>query len=557
MNTSKPSISAGRRAAIYVRVSSEHQGEKASPDEQEADCRKLAEERDLIVVGTYRDIEKYRVKKRLVEPSATRTDRPGLLAMLRDGQAGVFDVIIAWKEDRLYRGLRPMLFVLEEIQANRLDVLLARETFDIKMAPIKAWVAGMELESMKERMTMGVKARLKAGKANCGQDSYGYRRNGEVYEIVAEEAKWIQQIYAWYNDNVPIMEIRRRLIEANAPQKGSSVNRKTRWARSSIQAVFKQAVLYATGIKIYRRAGEPFELRVPVIIDQATYEQYLSLRKLNQTHQLHPVKRNYLLKGLVHCTCDRRWQVRANSYTRRNRGGLKVPRKTVYPTYYCPQYHLDLVHSECPRTVGGKFADEFVWSKVREVLDNPDLLIGKARQYIGELQDHAANHEADVERLEKELETILTERQWVITQARKGRISDDDMDTQLAALSVQEAGIKRELASCQQTIDLKAIEGWEEKVGEYLADLRAGLEWLTVPPQNDEEALKQYEERRWVVQILVERVNISKDRELKVVFKLDVLAILNRLAEISEPMKVGIYTRTPTSHGRRLRAGGG
>jgi hypothetical protein len=47
-----------------------------------------------------------------------------------------------------------------------------------------------------------------------------------------------------------------------------------------------------------------------------------------------------------------------------------------------------------------------------------------------------------------------------------------------AALSIQEAGLKRELASRQQIIDLKAIEGWEEKVAEYLADLKAGLEWL-------------------------------------------------------------------------------
>src|SRR5262245_16542257 len=126
-----------KRAVIYVRTSSEHQGEKASPDEQEADCRKLAELNGLLVGQVYRDIEKYRVKRRLVEPSATRVDRPGLLAMLRDGAAGDFDIILAWKEDRLYRGLRPMLFVLEAIQEYHLDVMLARETFDAKMAPIK------------------------------------------------------------------------------------------------------------------------------------------------------------------------------------------------------------------------------------------------------------------------------------------------------------------------------------------------------------------------------------------------------------------------------------
>jgi len=72
-----------RRAVIYIRTSSETQGEKSSPVEQEADCRRLAQENGLTVVQVYRDVEKYRVKNKLVEPSGSRSDRPGLLEMLR------------------------------------------------------------------------------------------------------------------------------------------------------------------------------------------------------------------------------------------------------------------------------------------------------------------------------------------------------------------------------------------------------------------------------------------------------------------------------------------
>ncbi len=555
MSVHKPFTPSGRRAAIYVRVSSEHQAEKASPEEQGSDCHKLAAEQSLTVVAVYRDVEKYRVKRRLVEPSATRIDRPGLLAMLRDAKGGVFDIILAWKEDRLYRGLRPMLFVLEAIQECRVDVLLARETFDAKMAPIKAWVAGMELENMRERMTMGVKARLRAGKANSGQDSYGYRRNGEVYEIVPEEAEWVPQIFAWYVLCVPVMEIRRRLMEAHAPQKGSSIPRKTRWASSSIQGILRQATMYATGTKLYSRDGEVFELAVPILIDTATYQNFLERRELNKKYRAHNMKREYLLKGLIHCNCKRRWQVRAGSYTRKNRRGEKVPRKTLYPTYFCGQFHSDLIHPNCPRTIGGKLADEYVWSKICEVLDKPEVLIGKARQHIAELQQESSNVQADVERLEKELENIITERQWVITQARKGRITEDDLDSQLAALSIQESGLKRELTSCQQTIDLKAIEGWEGKVAEYLSDLKAGLEWLNASPQDDEEALRQLEEKQRTVRTLIERVNIvDKERHLEVVFRLDVLSAINQLADCRQTKMVEIYTHIPASRARRLRA---
>ena len=124
----------------------------------------------------------------MVEPSGTRYDRPGLVSMLRDAARGEFSIILAWREDRLYRGMRAMLMVLETIQEHRITIMLARETFDPKIAPLRAWVAQMELEGMKERLNMGVKARLKAGKANTGQDRYGYRRVADRIEIVEEEA---------------------------------------------------------------------------------------------------------------------------------------------------------------------------------------------------------------------------------------------------------------------------------------------------------------------------------------------------------------------------------
>jgi site-specific DNA recombinase len=214
-----------RRAVIYIRTSSESQGVNSSLLEQETDCRRLAEEKRLQVVHIYRDVEKYRRGNKLVEPSGSRSDRPGLLAMLKDAARDEFDVILAWREDRLYRGLRSMLTVFETVQDYKIEILLAKENFDSKIAPVRAWAAQMELDGMKERLGMGVKARLKAGKANTGQDRYGYIRIGENIHIVEEEMKWVRQIFEWYIQKTPLMQIRKRLIAADAPQKGSSIPR--------------------------------------------------------------------------------------------------------------------------------------------------------------------------------------------------------------------------------------------------------------------------------------------------------------------------------------------
>ena len=58
-----------KRAAIYIRVSSEKQGEKVSPQARESDCREHCQSHDYLVVDVYRDIEKFKVGRRLVEPS--------------------------------------------------------------------------------------------------------------------------------------------------------------------------------------------------------------------------------------------------------------------------------------------------------------------------------------------------------------------------------------------------------------------------------------------------------------------------------------------------------
>jgi len=303
-----------RRATIYIRTSSETQGGKSSPSEQEVDCQRLAKQKGLEVARIYRDVEKYRVGNKLVEPSGSRSDRPALQAMLKDAAKDEFDVILAWREDRLYRGIRAMLTVLETVQDYKIDILLAKETFDPKIAPIRAWVAQMELDSMKERMEMGVKARLKAGKANTGQDRYGYIRIGEQIQIVDEEATWVRNIFAWYIQKTPLNQIRKHLIAANAPQKGSSIPRHIQWSRSSIQAILKSAREYAYGFKTYSRAGQ---------------------REENKTYPKHRRQNDYLLPGHLKCVCNLTWRARTATH-RNSRKGEWVERKTPISTYFCP-----------------------------------------------------------------------------------------------------------------------------------------------------------------------------------------------------------------------------
>lgn len=523
------------RAVIYIRTSSEHQGEKSSPAEQEADCRQLAAEKGLEIVNVYRDIEKYRVRTKLVEPSGTRSDRPGLVAMLQDAARSEFDIILAWREDRLYRGMRAMLLVMETIQEHRLTVMLARETFDPKIAPLRAWVAQMELDGMKERMTMGVKARLKAGKANTGQDRYGYKRIDDRIVVVEEEAHWVRRIFEWYLDGCRLMEIRDRLIAGNAPQKGSSIPRRIQWARSSIQAILIAAKEYAYGVKIQSRKGELFEIPVEPIIDMATYKRFVEQRERNRTYPSNHQEYDYLIGGLLHCACGHRWGARTQK-TRKNARGEVVQRKTVSGIYYCRQNHLDLVSPECPRHIGAKKADTQVWEKVCEAVDNPELLFAQAHQLVEELRSRAVNLHEERARVEKELKRVMDGRQWVITQARIGAFTNADMEQQLGVLTLQEVSLKRELSSLGHAININSLKNWETKLAEYFADLQAGIQELkNAAPQDDEEQRQVFMLKKQMIDTLVERATINKNREIKVEIRLDLLAILDKDVALAMP----------------------
>ena len=49
---------------------------------------------------------------------------------------------------------------------------------------------------------------------------------------------------------------------------------------------------------------------------------------------------------------------------------------------------------------------------------------------------------ADCDRIHNQLETLATERQWIITQARKGTITEADMEYQLGMLTGQEVSLR-------------------------------------------------------------------------------------------------------------------
>ena len=125
------------------------------------------------------------------------------------------------------------------------------------------------------------------------------------------------------------------------------------------------------------------------------------------------------------------------------------------------------------------------------------------------------------------------------------------MEQQLATLTLQEINYRRDLSTLGHTININALDNWEAKFEEYLADLRAGIDDLKkAAPQNEEERHAVFLLKKRVVDTLLERATISKKREVKVEIRVNLQEILDQDAGLEDPSPAA-YSRRGGTYSRK------
>ena len=109
-----------KRAAIYVRVSTDKQSE--SVENQDRLLRQIAERRGWDVVDVYKDEG--------ISGAKGRDKRPELDRLLKDATRRRIDVIAAWSVDRLGRSLQDLVGLLSEVSSVGCDLYLDQQAVD-------------------------------------------------------------------------------------------------------------------------------------------------------------------------------------------------------------------------------------------------------------------------------------------------------------------------------------------------------------------------------------------------------------------------------------------
>ena len=161
-----------RRAAIYLRISSDVAGEGLGVARQEQDCRKLAEVKGWTVSGIYcdNDVSAYRKK-----------NRPEYQRMLQDIESGQVDAVIAWHADRLHRRTAELVGFIDAVNAHDVAVeTCASGTYDLSTpagrmtARILGAVAEHESELKSQRIRRKLEQNAALGKHHGGSRPYGW-----------------------------------------------------------------------------------------------------------------------------------------------------------------------------------------------------------------------------------------------------------------------------------------------------------------------------------------------------------------------------------------------
>lgn len=181
------------RAAIYTRISQDHEGNQAATARQLEDCVHFIASRQWEHAGTYEDPD--------ISAFDRRATRPSFERLKADIVAGKIDVVVAWKLDRLWRRARDFADLDEACETAGARIVTVVDGIDTAtsagrlVATMMTGVARAEAENLSIRQRRKQAQLAREGKiSGGGWRLFGYERL--MKGVVEGEAAMIRDAVA-------------------------------------------------------------------------------------------------------------------------------------------------------------------------------------------------------------------------------------------------------------------------------------------------------------------------------------------------------------------------
>ena len=200
------------KAAIYIRVSTQYQVDRASLPVQREELINYAKYAlDITDCVVFED----------AGYSAKNTDRPDYQRMMARVRTGEFSHLLVWKIDRISRNLLDFAAMYAELKKLGIVFVSKNEQFDTSSAMGEAMLkiilvfAELERNMTSERVSAVMLSRANDGIWNGGKVPFGYAydKDSKQFSIIEDEAQGVLHIYDLYESVKSLTTVAKSLNE--------------------------------------------------------------------------------------------------------------------------------------------------------------------------------------------------------------------------------------------------------------------------------------------------------------------------------------------------------
>lgn len=496
-----------KKVAIYSRVSTEDQAERATIQNQIEFATKYCDLHELQVYDFYKDDG--------ITGTLPLESRPEGSRMLQDAKSKRFDVILIYRLDRFGRSARIILNGVHTLEEMGIKVKSMTEPFDTGdpagrfLLTILAGVADLERSNILDRLWHGANRAARDGKWLGGIVPYGYEVK-DKYLVINEtplpgfgmsEAEVVRLIYKLSTENrMSTIKIADYLNALNLPPKyvitGTEITRGKRkcttsgqWTSGRIRNMIVQTTY--KGLHQYGKRSaknrEVIERDVPAIVTPEIWREAQAVLKENYIEALRSAKHEYLLRSLIKCgQCGLNFK--GTYYKNREKAFYICNGKTPYRGKF---------HGKCPSTnIPAEWIEDIVWQDCVNFIEQPGKMIAACSE--NEEENLAASQD-ELHTIESSLKNKEAERHAIVTAFRKGFISESDLQKQIEEFDMEEAMLRNRLGEIKKS--LKSVNKKKNQREEAIQTLESLQDKIINPIS--------WEIKRDIIRSLVHEVRIN------------------------------------------------
>ena len=463
------------KAAIYCRVSTEDQAQEGtSLNTQLEACLKYCQDKSYEV--THRFSEAY---------SGLSLDRPKLNELRELVRAGDIEVIVVYCLDRLSRDPTHGVILTLEMEKHHVTLEAVSEDVDNSelgklISYIRGFASKLEVEKIKERTARGKGELIKKGilPQGTGVGLYGYRwdKQSKRRIPIELEAKIVERIFTMIAEGMSRFNVAKILNGKGIPTKSGG-----KWHPLTIERMITNSAyigetyfgktLGSKKTSLQPRPKEDWRLLpdvTPPIITRELWEQ--TQKVLLKAKELHPgnPKYEYLLSGHILC-----------GHCGSPMVGACLARKHRY--YHCRGTYPTATREKIckARYIRADMVEEIAWGKVKEVLENPKVVLAELERQSEAQRNQVGNGstlDKEIAALRRKSRSYDAQQKRLVSLFRHGEFGEDIVLDQMNQLKQERQQDEEQLSQLIRAKEqLARIANAEIKLNEFCERVRQNL----------------------------------------------------------------------------------